>query len=750
MRLRRHAGRAAPLLLAPTVLLIAGVSADAGAAPQTPRAADGGLIVVDQDFTVDVDGAFAVTVALPAGFDTATLGADGSDSRLVVDVHEGAETLADVRAALDGDLPQTDDSVDVPLSIGGADPRVVRTSATELTVTVQTESSASTVDALRLPRWGVYPLTVRLVIDGVRVAGVTTFLNRRSVPDSAEDRANDLAVGLVLGTTANAAIGLDGRVDPSRAQLTELSLLADALTAIDDAAAAIDAQPPPRAVTVQPATLAVLTEADPELAARLLPALERGEVLAQPVLPFDPSSAVAAGRGDLFTRLLREGEDALATALPSTRIDRSILLSSRPISREAVALRRDLGTQLILMPYDQYESLDGNIGAFTDTSQLFTLDAGDGARTPALLIDPTFADILTEKGSDASFSQALSLAAQLVALSQQIEESGGSVSRHGIVLARDDGGVPDPAMLGLVTDLLLRADGVRLVEPSDLASIVDTQIIDGGDLLVTPVARAGPDLRDRFEAIDDLSLAVIGTASMLPSEEPLVSSWTVVLGAVVSTALDDDEATAMMDNLRAEVEVYRNGVLGPEPYTFRITGRSGSIVFELRNITDRPLTVRVRMSSAKLEFEDADQTVEVLPLQEKEVRMPFEALSNGTSSVFLRIFTPAPDPSPETQIVDDIVLTARITTLTGLGQLVTGAALLMLFTWWIRHWRQARRRRLADAVTPRHPAAATTRVAMPEPAANGSAVTVAATGVAEPADSDVLAPDAAASTLPPS
>jgi hypothetical protein len=105
--------------------------------------------------------------------------------------------------------------------------------------------------------------------------------------------------------------------------------------------------------------------------------------------------------------------------------------------------------------------------------------------------------------------------------------------------------------------------------------------------------------------------------------------------------------------------------------------------------------------------------------------MPFEALSNGTSSVFLRIFTPAPEPSPATQIVDDIILTARITTLTGLGQLVTGAALLVLCTWWIRHWRQSRRRRLTEAVAPRHPAAS-------------------------PARQPALAPDAAASRVPPS
>ena len=43
-------------------------------------------------------------------------------------------------------------------------------------------------------------------------------------------------------------------------------------------------------------------------------------------------------------------------------------------------------------------------------------------------------------------------------------------------------------------------------------------------------------------------------------------------------------------------------MLGPAPYTFRFTGRSGTIPFKIRNLTDRPLTVRITMTSAKLEF----------------------------------------------------------------------------------------------------------------------------------------------------
>ena len=41
------------------------------------------------------------------------------------------------------------------------------------------------------------------------------------------------------------------------------------------------------------------------------------------------------------------------------------------------------------------------------------------------------------------------------------------------------------------------------------------------------------------------------------------------------------------------------------------------------------------------------------------------------------------------------MLTARVNALTGLGQVVTGGAVLVLLSWWFAHFRRRRRRRLA-------------------------------------------------------
>jgi hypothetical protein len=88
-------------------------------------------------------------------------------------------------------------------------------------------------------------------------------------------------------------------------------------------------------------------------------------------------------------------------------------------------------------------------------------------------------------------------------------------------------------------------------------------------------------------------------------------------------------------------------------------------------------------------------------------------------------------PGADVFLVPEVVLTARVTSFAGAGQLVTGAALLLVLTWWVRHWRQARRKQLASQNVGRHPA--------------GAAAERRGAGT-----SDELSPDAAASTLPPS
>ena len=60
-------------------------------------------------------------------------------------------------------------------------------------------------------------------------------------------------------------------------------------------------------------------------------------------------------------------------------------------------------------------------------------------------------------------------------------------------------------------------------------------------------------------------------------------------------------------------------------------------------------------------------------------------------------------------IGEPIVLTARVNALSGLGQLLTGAALLVLATWWFSHFRRKRRQHHSAPARNDHPSKGTPR-----------------------------------------
>ena len=120
----------------------------------------------------------------------------------------------------------------------------------------------------------------------------------------------------------------------------------------------------------------------------------------------------------------------------------------------------------------------------------------------------------------------------------------------------------------------------------------------------------------------------------------------------------------------------------------------------LKNTNTIPLKVRVRLSSPKLVAPSRDQVVELAPGAFTEVKIDIRARSNGRFPAALELFT----PSGDVRLAAPVPITASITALSGLGNLVTGAALLVLLSWWLRNLRKNRRARIAAEASHHHPA----------------------------------------------
>ena len=189
---------------------------------------------------------------------------------------------------------------------------------------------------------------------------------------------------------------------------------------------------------------------------------------------------------------------------------------------------------------------------------------------------------------------------------------------------------------------------------------------------------------------------------MLFRSDARPAEWARLTAILPTSALTDEQVASIASTLDDEFHGVRSAVEVPASFGFSLTGRSGTIPVSLFNSSDVPLAVTVQMSSPKLTFPDGPQTVTLAPGGYTEVRITIQARSNGSIPATLLVTT----PEGRLPLAPAVPITANVTALTGLGNLLTGTSLLVLLTWWGRHWRRTHRERIAtgtaDAAT-RHP-----------------------------------------------
>lgn len=573
----------------------------------------------------------------------------------------------------------------------------------ELAVTVGTDVTDSVEDRLKLERPGLYPLRIELLIgdpdDDQVVATAGTIVQRVAGAVDADVRVPppiDLAVITVTP-------GLSPSADADAAEDTRRRLD----TAVD-LAATLDAP-----VTLEvPPTLIAEVASTPDAADELATSLADDELVALPIVPLDVSAAAAVGRADAFTRLVRAGEELLTEAVPTTPSRRDIWITTEELSAGGAQHLRDLGTRFVVIPADIYrETIDDDL---PPTDLFVEAELPDGGTLPFLVVDP-IADQLSTDAADRILATATSTEWSVATLAEMLVEqaaddtrarqgssssSTAGFARRSRVLTAPDLSSPDARLVAALERLATTTPGVRFTAGSALTGVTDVVVEAGEPVTVQLPEVAGPSLDERVELLDRTGLEIVSAASMLPEGDPRIDEWSSRLDSLISTGYTDDEVDAAVAELAAEADALKQAVVLPEPFTFTLTGRSGTIEVRVGNTADEPLNVVVGFESSKVTFPEGDQLVTLRPLDETSVVVPVEAESNGTSSIRLTVSTPAGEALGE-----PVTLTARVTALTGLGQVLTGGLVLVLLTWWFTHWRARRRAELADVGRERHPSA---------------------------------------------
>ena len=306
-------------------------------------------------------------------------------------------------------------------------------------------------------------------------------------------------------------------------------------------------------------------------------------------------------------------------------------------------------------------------------------------RTP----DPLHGRLLSTQTGD-QLVTAYTIAADVLVGRQEILDGGGDPTTRHAVLASNSG---NPPAAGIATPLLVALSRAPQLELRGLAS--SSVSLTGTSIVNLPRADR-VSLLDRREPLQTMISDIASTSSMLTPDAPQHEMWLISRLSCGHDALSAEEFQLCVRGLRGQLRALRNQVSIPESLTFTLGGRESDLRLQVRNASSQTLSVIVSMNSAKLQFPEGSQLVSIPPASSMDLLFPVRARANGRFPVEVVLTT----PDGQTQVGRRVSMTARVSALAGLGQVVTGASIIILLTWWVSHWRKKRR----EQASQNHPA----------------------------------------------
>lgn len=534
-------------------------------------------------------------------------------------------------------------------------------------------ASTGRLNALNLEQDGIYPVVLSVVQKNVVVARLNTFVNYVD-PRSKIDQ---LPISLMADINTPLALQPDGSIqigDGIRTQLTNL------ISVLSVGAA-------PMSLHIAPELLDGLgrssNPADIALLAQLEPLLAVHELLNNTFVSFDPSSASRSLMKSEFAEQLESGRAVLDVHNREGVISENVWFSRSLVDDDGMKLLGESGIQSVVFTPQAAASIG------TLDSYLKPYKSVVGNSLAIRVSDPGFAKTLSGLYRN-PVQQSFALAAEIVAQQQEIILAGGKPNERQLLLSSTSGALPDRTIMVPLLLALARAPQLNMVGLS-AASLAE----ESTTAVVLP-RTTRVDLAATKDVIAKLRSEVQSTSTMLPPDATQHALWKSSLLATSADTLDADEFARYVKGLRGQLRTLRLMVSVPDSLTFTLGSKLSDLRLQVRNESTVALSVKVELASAKLQFPQGPQIVTIAPNSAVDVVVPVQARANGSFPLNVILTT----PDGLTQVGQPTRLTARVSALAGLGQVATGAAILILMSWWIAHWRARKR---AQAVR-KHPA----------------------------------------------
>ena len=297
---------------------------------------------------------------------------------------------------------------------------------------------------------------------------------------------------------------------------------------------------------------------------------------------------------------------------------------------------RDLGVQLVVVPFDLYLALESNHSAairadFSDPTLLLAGELSGGGELALTVVDPINELLETDRDDDGTPAEvAVHLFADLMAMRLQL----GPDSRS-FMLATPDLGIPDPDVLAVIEGFVAEHPDVGFQtlsfvpgRPARSSSTVNRC----ASRSPRPPAPTSPTACTR-----SISSGCTWSTSQRCCRPtiPRPPRWRTELEALMSTGIDDaDGRPGGSIGSNANWRTIEQAIQPPAPFTFTLAGEASTITLRFGNTSTTALRIGVRVSGpSRLAFPQPDTEVTLEPGVITDVTIPIEARSNGTSEV---------------------------------------------------------------------------------------------------------------------
>ena len=534
-----------------------------------------------------------------------------------------------------------------------------------------TSGSQNDLKKIEFSGRGIYPIRIESLINKVVRANVTSFVNRVDL----STRLEPMPVNLLVTLDSANTLQLDGshKVDDlTRAKISQLVSL-------------LELDGPLVSTQVSPQVINGLSKSenptDQELLLRLTNAISKTNLIATSYLAFDPSGAIQTQHEKEFNALVDLGQSTLSSRFTSNVAVSDVWIARTPLDQFGVDLLAKSGYRSIVM----LPAAGAALGSFDNTARPYRLVSG--AKTMSLYVaDPTYVPQLGET-KNSSFIAASAIAAQLLAQRSKIESDGGTPSLKRTVLTTQDGAVLNSNLIHEILLILKRVpQQISIQTLSDLPE--PRQDAYKPDLRVKDISQ----FELRMKNIDLLRADLYKLNSTLDQNSNTWAIWNERLMVMSSDTLTKAQREEFATQTRNELKSLRTAVTLEEGTTFTFGSRKSQLRLDLKNSSNEDLTIQVKVESPKLKLDRSMAVIEVPANSSNELVINAVALSNGLFPVDVRIFT----ADGSSQLGKKIEISARVNAIAGLGQVVTGVALLLLLTWWAAHFRRKYRTQVRD------------------------------------------------------